>query len=138
MVGQAVPFVGTGGVCIRALGRDCVELEMPLRRRLSNHLGSVHAAATALLVETAGGLAFAMHLPAARTPVVKRMEIAYRRLAVGGLVARAAVPAAELHKLHHEAHGELVIPVEVLDAHGGDLIDCRMVYAWFTKESAHA
>jgi uncharacterized protein (TIGR00369 family) len=138
MVGRAVPFVGTGGLRIRSLSRDGIELELPLRRKVANHLGSVHAAATALLVESAGGLAFAMHLPAARTPVVKRMEIAYRRVAVGALVARAAVPASALPRLRVEARGELVIPVEVRDDQGSDLVDCRMVYAWFTRESADA
>lgn len=135
LIGRAVPFVGTGGVRVRALGRERVELELPLRRRVANHLGSVHAAALALLAETTGGLAFAMHLPAHRTPVVKRMDIAYRRIAKGGLCARASVPAEALRSLHADEQGELLLPIEVTDELGGDLVTCHLVYAWFTRGS---
>ena len=103
---------------------------------MTNHLGSVHAAATALLAETAGGLAFAMHLPAARTPVVKRMEIAYRRIASGALTASAAVPAAQCAQLAQDARGEVAIPVVVRDDHGEGVVDCLMLYAWFTPGTA--
>jgi acyl-coenzyme A thioesterase PaaI-like protein len=136
MVGRTVPFVGTGGVCIQSLGREGVLLSLPLRRRVANHLGSAHAVAQALLAETAGGLAFAMHIPVARTPVVKRMEISYRRIARGTLTASARVPQDALARLQTETSGEVVVPVDLRDETGGDLVDCHLVYAWFTRDAA--
>ncbi|MBE0548457.1 MAG: DUF4442 domain-containing protein [Rubrivivax sp.] len=136
MVGRTVSFVGTGGVCVQALGREGVSLTLPLRRRVANHLGSAHAAALALLAETAGGLAFAMHLPAPRKPVVKRMEINYHRIAKGQLSAAARVPQDALARLQADASGEVVVPVDLRDETGGDLVDCHLVYAWFTRDAA--
>lgn len=135
LIGHAVPFVGTGGLRVEALERDGVRLALPLRRRVSNHLGSAHAAAVALLAETAGGLAFAFHLPEQRTPVVKHMGIDYLRIARGRLTARAAVPSDALRSLHHDARGEVTVPVDITDETGAGLVTCHMVYAWFTRET---
>lgn len=136
IVGRTVPFVGTGGVCVHALGFDGVALSLPLRRRVANHLGSAHAAAVALLAETAGGLAFAMHLPALRTPVVKRMSIHYRRIAKGQVAATARLPRDALARLRSDASGEVFVPVDISDEVGGDLVDCQLVYAWLTRDAA--
>jgi uncharacterized protein (TIGR00369 family) len=133
MVRRAVPFVGAGGVRIHALGREGVVLSLPMRRRVSNHIGSAHAAAVALLAETAGGLAFAMHLPAARTPVVKCMELAFLRIARGCITATAQVPDDAVTQLHDDASGELVVPVALHDEAAGELVVCRLLYAWFTR-----
>jgi len=135
IVGRAIPFVGTGGVRVHALSREGVELSLLLRRRVRNHLGSTHAAATALLVETAGGLAMAMHLPDQRTLVVKSMRIDYRRVSRGMQRATARVPAEALAALQHEPAGQVVVPVQVEDDDGDGVVDCHMVYAWFTRDS---
>lgn len=134
IIGRAIPFVGTGGVRVHALSREGVELSLPLRRPVRNHLGSTHAAATALLVETAGGLALAMHLPAARTPVVKTMQIDYRRISRGMQRATARVPAEALAALQHEPSGQVAVPVRVEDDDGDGVVDCHVVYAWFTRD----
>lgn len=135
LIGRAVPFVGTSGVQVVALDREGVEVVLPLRRRVSNHLGSAHAAAVALLAETAGGLAFAIHLPPQRTPVVKELGIAYRRISKGGLRARAIVPRDARNALHMAPSGEVTVPVQITDEACGELVSCHMVYAWFTRDA---
>lgn len=130
MVARAVPFVGQGGIRVCQLSPACVELEMPHRPRVLNHIGTIHAAAAVLLAETAGGLAFALALPPGRTPVVKSLHFDYRRRFSGALRAKASIAASDAERLALTERGEIRISIRLSDAAGSAPADCELIYAW--------
>lgn len=131
---RAIPFTGTAGLEFLELSSDRVVLALPNRRRVQNHIRGVHAAATALLAETASGLALGMHLPDDRLPLLKSMEIRYVRRANGGLIATAELPSAAIERICREEKGDVEIPVDVRDADNEQPVECVMTWAWVPRK----
>ncbi|MFX6755288.1 DUF4442 domain-containing protein, partial [Acinetobacter baumannii] len=69
--GNVVPFVGTSGLRYEELTYNRVVVSVRNRRKVQNHIKSVHAAAMALLAETASGFVVGMNLPDDRIPLIK-------------------------------------------------------------------
>ena len=132
-IGRAIPFVGTAGLAIAELDDDAAVIRLPDRRRVHNHIGGAHAAATALLAETATGLALGWHLPDDAVPLLVRLDVRYVRRAQGELRARAWLDAAAVALLRGEPRGELDVPVEVLDAAGERTVECALRWAWVPR-----
>lgn|SRR5690606_9430522 len=85
------------------------------RRRVSNHLGTVHAIALCNLAEFIGGLTTDVSIPASMRWIPRGMDVEYLRKATGDMRAVATLqdPPRET------ADGyELPVRVEVLDASG--------------------
>lgn len=57
-----VKMAGAAGIHIDKLEEDKAILRLRNRRRVQNHIGGIHAAATALLAESATGAVFAMNV----------------------------------------------------------------------------
>jgi acyl-coenzyme A thioesterase PaaI-like protein len=57
-----VKMAGAAGILIDKLAIDEAILRLRNRRRVQNHIGGIHAAATALLAESATGAVFAMNV----------------------------------------------------------------------------
>lgn len=94
------------------------------RRRLRNHLRSVHAIALANVAELASGLAMTAALPPATRGIPIRLEIDYVKKARGRIAAegRAAPPAAVTVEIEDQATAELTDET-------GDVV-ARMVVTW--------
>src|SRR5690606_28074134 len=85
------------------------------RRRVSNHLGTVHAIALCNLAEFIGGLTTDVSIPTSMRWIPRGMDVEYLKKASGGMraVATLHAPARE------SADGyELPVRVEVLDVTG--------------------
>lgn len=110
ILGLMVPYSGSIRPTVRELkpGRAVVALKE--RRRLRNHLGSVHAIALANLGELASGLAMTLALPAEARGIPIRVEVDYHKKARGTITAhgRAAPPAAVAAERDDTATAELV------------------------------
>lgn len=123
-LGRVVPYAGTirPRVVVLEAGRARVELRE--RRRLRNHLRSIHALALANLGELASGLAMTMALPADVRGIPIRIDIEYLKKARGRIVAegRAAPPPTVLQELDATATAELT------DAAGETV--ARMTVTW--------
>ena len=72
-------------------GRCVVRLRQ--RRRIQNHIGTVHAIAMCNAAELAGGMATEVTIPASMRWIPKGMSVRYRKKALGVLTATARIEA---------------------------------------------
>ncbi len=131
--GRAVRFVRTGGLRFEDLTEERALLHIANKKRVQNHIGSVHAVAMALLAETATGAVLGMNVPDDRVPLLKSMQAEYLKRAKGDLRAEATLDAAARARILAEEKGEIVVPVKVTDESGEEPIRCRMLWAWVPK-----
>lgn len=134
VLGRIVRFVGTAGIQFERVSPERVVLTLSNRRAVQNHIKGVHAAAMALLAETATGFAVGMNLPDDKLPLLKSMKVDFMVRAQGGLRAEASLKPEQIALLRSEPKGEVLVPVMIADQSGGEPINCEMVWAWVPKK----
>lgn len=133
LVGRVIPFVGTARLHIETLTPERVIIAMQ-GRRVSNHIGGPHAAATALLAETATGLAVGMSLPDDKVPLLKSMSLSYVKRSSLPQRAVAELAQDDRNRIVSDPEGEVDVPVEILsDGSDEPPVTCQMVWAWRTR-----
>ena len=132
--GQAVPFVGTAGCSFDKVTNEEVIVSIANRRKARNHIGQLHAAAMALIAETASGFVLTMNLPGDKLNLIKSMKVNYLRRSKGKMVAVARITPDQVQKLQTEPKGEVLIDVTVTDESGQEPISCEMLWAWVPKK----
>lgn len=119
-----VPYSGSIRPRVLELEPGRARVSIRERRRLRNHLRSVHALALANLGELASGLAMTLALPPGTRGIPVRIEIDYLKKARGTIVAvgRAAPPADVPGEMEAAAEAELTDEV-------GDVV-ASVVVTW--------
>ncbi len=128
-----VKFVGTAGLKILKTDLKSVTFFQKNRKKVQNHIGGVHAAAMALLAESATGFVVGVNLPAGKLPLIKSMNLKYVRRSEGSLTAIARLTNEQIRRLEEEEKGDLIVEVTVFDESKEEPIICEMNWAWITK-----
>jgi acyl-coenzyme A thioesterase PaaI-like protein len=103
------------------------------RKKVQNHIGSVHAAGMALLAESATGFIVGVNLPGDKLPLIKNMNLNYVKRATGDMQAVASLSDQQILQLQTQDKGEVTVKVTVTDAMGIEPVVAEMVWAWVPK-----
>ncbi len=133
-LGSTIKFIGTAGLNCQLLTQEKAVFKLKNRKKVQNHIGTVHAAATSLIAETASGMVVGMNIPDDKIPVLKTMHIDYVKRSSGNLVAEATITQEQVERLHKEEKGDTVIQVRVTDDAHVEPVICQMTWAWVPKK----
>lgn len=134
LFGRTIKFAGTAGVIVHQLNLETASLRLPNRKKVQNHIGSVHAAATALLGESASGFLLGMHVPDDRIPLLKSMHVQYLKRSTGALTAEARLSPEQIAHIRQQEKGEIVITVAITDEMNVAPVLAEYTWAWIPKK----
>ena len=129
---EQIAFVKRSGLKAEVLEPGFVRLRMPLQGN-QNHIGSMYAGALFTLAEIPGGALFLTSFDAQRFyPVIKEMNLRFRRPATGDIVVEARLSAEEIERLQSEAQvngkAEYVLELQLTDGSGEVVALSRGIY----------
>jgi acyl-coenzyme A thioesterase PaaI-like protein len=130
-----VKLAGTTSIDVVSTNGQQVEYRMRNRKKVQNHIGSVHAAAMALLAESATGFIVGINLPGDKLPLIKCMNLNYVKRATGNMKAIAVLTDEQVTLLNEREKGEINVQVKVTDETGIEPVVCEMIWAWVPKRS---
>lgn len=133
--GRVVPFFGTAGIRIEELSHSQVVMTLQNRRKVQNHIHTVHAAAMTLLAESATGILMGMNVPDDKYMVIKSLHVDFQKKASGAMKAVATLTPEQVRSAQNDAEGEILVSVSVSDASGNEPVACQMLWAWKPKRS---
>jgi acyl-coenzyme A thioesterase PaaI-like protein len=115
-LGRMVPYSGSIGAVVRELSPGHARVELADRRKVRNHLSSIHAVALMNLAELSTGLALNTGLPDDARGILVRLTIEYVKKARGTLTSECSVEApktnerreVEVEAVIRDASGEVV------------------------------
>lgn len=112
-LGRMVPYSGSIGAVVRELAPGRARVELADRRKVRNHLDSIHAVALMNLAELSTGLALNAGLPDDARAILVRLSIDYARKARGTLVSECAIEPPRTSERR-----EVEVAAEIRDAVG--------------------
>lgn len=128
------PYFGSVAPRILVLEPNRGEARIRHRRKITNHLGTVHAIALCNLAEFIGGLTTDVSIPRSMRWIPKGMTVEYLKKAVGTMHA-IATPAFSPHE-STEGY-ELPIDVAIADP-GGEAVFRARIAMWVSPKPARA
>lgn len=133
--GRVVPFFGTAGIRIEELSHSQVVMTLQNRRKVQNHIRTVHAAAITLLAESATGILMGMNVPDDKYMVIKSLHVDFQKKASGAMKAVATLTPEQVRSAQNDPEGEILVSVSVSDASGNEPVACQMLWAWKLKRA---
>ncbi|WP_298186656.1 YiiD C-terminal domain-containing protein [uncultured Pseudomonas sp.] len=129
---EQIAFVQRSGLKAEALEPGYVRLRMPLAGN-QNHIGSMYAGALFTLAEIPGGALFLTSFDAQRFyPIIKEMNLRFRRPATGDIRVEARLSVEEIQHLQKQAteqgKAEYLLELQLTDDSGEVVALSRGVY----------
>ncbi|MFP0198950.1 hotdog fold domain-containing protein [Pseudomonas sp. PHC1] len=113
MACQVAPYFSTINPLVTELRAGSAQVQVPFRREITNHLGTVHAIALCNAAELAAGMMTDVSIPAGARWIPKGMTVEYLAKAKTDVTAVANGEA-----LDWQTEGDKIVPVDVHDAEG--------------------
>lgn len=129
-----VKLAGTVKLDILSTDGKQVIFKQKNRRKVQNHIGSVHAATMALLAESASGFIVGINLPADKLPLIKSMNLNYVKRCSGDITAVAKLTDEQIDLMQTTAKGEVNVAVSIIDEAGVEPLVAEMIWAWVPKK----
>jgi acyl-coenzyme A thioesterase PaaI-like protein len=108
LVKWMIPYTGSVNPRVEVLEPGYARISIRQRRRLEQHLGSIHAVALMNLAEFASGAAMSTALPPGYRGIVTKMSIEYFKKARGTITAESRPALPDLtHETEHDVQSEL-------------------------------
>jgi acyl-coenzyme A thioesterase PaaI-like protein len=134
-VGEVIPFVSTAGCFIEAYTPTRVAVRLDNRTAVQNHLGGLHAAAMALLAETASGLVVALNVPPASDPLLRTMDVSFERFARQSVEAEATLSDEATERIQSRPIGRVDVDVRLTAPEDEEtLVSSQLQWAWLPEE----
>ncbi|MFZ3183602.1 MAG: YiiD C-terminal domain-containing protein [Pseudomonas sp.] len=129
---EQIAFVKRSNLKALVLEPGFVRLQMPLAGN-QNHLGSMYAGALFTLAEIPGGALFMTSFDVTRFyPIVKEMNLRFRRPAKGDICVEARLSTEQIEQLQNEAQAngkaDYLLELELTDASGEVVALSRGLY----------
>lgn len=124
LIGLAAPYTGTMGANILQMDLGSAVVSLPDRRKVRNHLNSIHAVALANLGEFTANLALITLCPDRGRFIVTRMETDYVKKARGELICTCDIPT----DLPWETVERTAATAVITDS--SDEVVCRVTVYW--------
>lgn len=129
---EKIAFVKRMNLKAEVLEPGFVRLRVPLAGN-ENHIGSMYAGALFTLAEIPGGALFLTSFDARQFyPIIKEMNLRFRRPATGDIVVEARLSAEEVQRLENEAQAngkaDYLLELELTDANGEVVALSRGLY----------
>jgi acyl-coenzyme A thioesterase PaaI-like protein len=131
-VGRFVPYSGSIGARVEELRPGYVRLTLKDRKKVRNHLRSVHAIALANLGELTTGLAVVSRLPLKNRCILRRLEASYDKKARGLLTSTCSCEI-----LSPNENREYTIQAKISDE-SGDVVSVVSALWVIGPEKTHA
>lgn len=132
-IGSVVPFVGTAGIHFKKMSSEEVILELANRKKVQNHIGQVHAAASVLLAETASGMVVGMNIPDNKLPLMKNLTTKFIKRSIGQQTAIATLTPEQIEIIRTTEKGEVNVDVKLVDSTNEEVVITEMIWAWVSK-----
>lgn len=132
--GSVIKYAGHSSVRFEKLSQNECIVSIKNKKKVQNHIGGIHAAAMALLAETATGFVFGMNVPDSKLPLIKKMNIDYVKRSTGDMRAVATLTDEQINKIQTEEKGEVVVSVTITDEANVEPINAEMTWAWTAKK----
>lgn len=134
LMGKVIPFAGTSGTRVEKLTpTECI-IVMRNKKKVQNHIGSVHAAAMGLLAESATGFMTGLSVPDDRIIVIRSMKLEYGKRASGDMKAVASFSDEQVQYIKDTPKGDIEVPVVITDGTGTETVKATMIWAWTPKK----
>lgn len=102
IVEEAIPIIQKMGVRVLEMNPGRVSLRMPLAGN-DNHIGMMYAGALFILGEMPGGALFLTSFDATKyAPIIKKMDIIYKRPATTDVTVTATMTPEEIERIQEE------------------------------------
>ncbi|MCU1718367.1 PaaI family thioesterase [Pseudomonas sp. 5P_3.1_Bac2] len=129
---EQIAFVKRSGLKAEALEPGFVQLRMPLTGN-QNHIGSMYAGALFTLAEIPGGALFLTSFDVQRFyPIIKEMNLRFRRPAKGDISVTARLSEEQIEQLQQQAlstgKAEFVLELQLTDDSAEVVAESRGVY----------